>query len=74
MGYMKQLMLEEQDNFWNTCNTVMLEVEHLEEYFSKMNMMFANKVIELPFGISREDFEEQSRQNLNDYWSQYQYN
>ena len=71
---MKQLMLEEQDNFWNTCNTVMLEVEHLEEYFSKMNMMFANKVIELPFGISREDFEEQSRQNWNDYWSQYQYN
>ena len=74
MGYMKQLMLEEQDNFWNTCNTVMLEVEHLEEYFSKINMMFANKVIELPFGISREDFEEQSRQNWNDYWSQYQYN
>ena len=74
MGYMKQLMLEEQDNFWNTCNTVMLEVEHLEEYFSKMDMMFANKVIELPFGISREDFEEQSRQNWNDYWSQYQYN
>ena len=71
---MKQLMLEEQDNFWNTCNTVMLEVEHLEEYFSKMDMMFANKVIELPFGISREDFEEQSRQNWNDYWSQYQYN
>ena len=71
---MKQLMLEEQDNFWNTCNTVMLEVEHLEEYFSKINMMFANKVIELPFGISREDFEEQSRQNWNDYWSQYQYN
>lgn len=74
MGYMKQLMLEEQDNFWNTCNTVMLEAEHLEEYFSKINMMFANKVIELPFGISREDFEEQSRQNWNDYWSQYQYN
>ena len=74
MGYMKQLMLEEQDNFWNTCNTVMLEVEHLEEYLSKMDMMFANKVIELPFGISRKDFEEQSRQNWNDYWSQYQYN
>ena len=55
---MKQLMLEEQDNFWDTCYTVMLEAEHLEEYFSKMNMMFANKVIELPFGISREDFEE----------------
>ena len=74
MGYMKQLMLEEQDNFWDTCGTVMLEAEHLEEYFSKMNMMFANKVIELPFGISREDFEEQSTQNWNDYWSQYQYN
>ena len=74
MGYMKQLMLEEQDNFWNTCNTVMLEAEHLEEYFSKINMMFANKVIELPFGISRKDFEEQSTQNWNDYWSQYQYN
>ncbi len=74
MGYMKQLMLEEQDNFWDTCYTVMLEAEHLEEYFSKMNMMFANKVLELPFGISREDFEEQSRQNWNDYWSQYQYN
>tara|TARA_R100001463_G_C3397967_1_gene207678 strand:+ start:256 stop:474 length:219 start_codon:yes stop_codon:yes gene_type:complete len=71
MGQVKKLIMQEEKKFWEKCDNIMKNSESILEFFGRVEASQKDGDIIRPEHISYEQFTEDSHDNWNKVWSDY---
>ena len=71
MGRLMQHIIEEEENFWADCQDVISYSENIQDFYSNIASLELQGDIIRPSHISQKEFEEQSEEYFEGYWSKF---
>ena len=71
MGRLMQHIIEEEENFWADCQDVISYSENIQDFYSNIAALEKNGYVIRPPHISQKEFEEQSEEYFEEYWSKF---
>ncbi len=71
MAEVKKLIMQEEDKFFSDCIDIIKESETIQEFYGRFAALEKDGDITRPPHISQKEFEEQSEEYFNEYWSKF---
>ena len=71
MGRLMQHIIEEEENFLADCQDVISYSENIQDFYSNIASLELQGDIIRPSHISQKEFEEQSEEYFEEYWSKF---
>lgn len=72
MAEVKNLIMQEEDEFFSDCIDIIKESESIQEFYGRFAALEKDGDIIRPSHISQKEFEEQSEEYFEEYWRKIQ--
>ena len=72
MAEVKNLIMQEEDEFFSDCIDIIKESESIQEFYGRFAALEKDGDIIRPSHISQKEFEEQSQEYFEEYWRKIQ--